>query len=239
MAAGKGVPGGAYNAGYALISLSLAKHAADETTDAMVSYLYQKQKKDGRWPIRTHRPPLEDSDFTATALSLRAVQLYARKNHKKDLQDRVSRARSWLVKSQKLARTHEDQVFRLFGLSWSHADPKSIQAALDTLLKRQQKNGGWKQLTKSKSTDAYATGQAAVVLLQAGKLKRDHKSILRAITYLRETQLADGSWLVNSRSKPFQKYFESGFPHKKNQWISICGSCWATMALIEARPPRR
>jgi hypothetical protein len=39
---------------------------------------------------------------------------------------------------------------------------------------------------------------------------------------------------VTSRSTPVQPYFESGFPHGKDQFISIAASNWATMALILA-----
>jgi hypothetical protein len=38
--------------------------------------------------------------------------------------------------------------------------------------------------------------------------------------------------MVLTRSFPFQKYFESGFPYGDNQWISAAASSWATMALI-------
>ena len=36
---------------------------------------------------------------------------------------------------------------------------------------------------------------------------------------------------VKTRSKPFQVYFESGFPYEKDQWISISATSWATAAL--------
>ena len=62
---------------------------------------------------------------------------------------------------------------------------------------------------------------------------------LAGVAYLVKTQLSDGTWLVKSRSKPFQTYFESGFPHGKDQFISIAGSCWATTALILAARPER
>jgi hypothetical protein len=39
---------------------------------------------------------------------------------------------------------------------------------------------------------------------------------------------------VKSRSFPFQPYFESGFPYGADQWISIAGSSWATIALTIA-----
>jgi hypothetical protein len=46
--------------------------------------------------------------------------------------------------------------------------------------------------------------------------------------------LPDGSWLVRSRSRPFQTYFETGFPHGKDQWISSAATGWATAALALA-----
>jgi N-acyl-D-amino-acid deacylase len=54
----------------------------------------------------------------------------------------------------------------------------------------------------------------------------------RGVNYLLETQQEDGSWHVSSRSRPFQTYFESGYPHGKDQFISIAASSWATMALV-------
>ena len=39
---------------------------------------------------------------------------------------------------------------------------------------------------------------------------------------------------MKSRSKPFQPYYESGFPHAKDQFISISASGWATATLIYA-----
>ncbi|HEY2933306.1 MAG TPA: hypothetical protein VGK99_16315 [Acidobacteriota bacterium] len=56
----------------------------------------------------------------------------------------------------------------------------------------------------------------------------------RGIRFLLNTQLEDGSWYVRSRSMPFQPFFESGFPHGHDQWISAAASNWATMALAPA-----
>ncbi|HET8675890.1 MAG TPA: hypothetical protein VFO63_08900 [Blastocatellia bacterium] len=49
-----------------------------------------------------------------------------------------------------------------------------------------------------------------------------------------KTQREDGSWLVQTRAIPLQRYFESSFPHGKNQWISAAATSWATMALAFA-----
>jgi hypothetical protein len=69
-------------------------------------------------------------------------------------------------------------------------------------------------------------------------LSTDDPVYRRGVGFLLKTQLADGSWLVHSRSKPFQTYFESGFPHGKDQFISMAASAWATTALALACPPR-
>jgi hypothetical protein len=50
------------------------------------------------------------------------------------------------------------------------------------------------------------------------------------------TQRPDGSWYVKSRSKPFQPYFESGFPYKNDQFISMAASSWAVAAHALACP---
>jgi len=59
----------------------------------------------------------------------------------------------------------------------------------------------------------------------------------RGLDFLLCTQFEDGSWHVKSRAFGFQPYFESGFPHGHDQWISAAASSWATMALVDAAEP--
>jgi hypothetical protein len=56
------------------------------------------------------------------------------------------------------------------------------------------------------------------------------------VRYLLHTQLADGSWLVRTRSHATQSYFESGFPHGEDQFISAAATNWATQALLLSLP---
>jgi hypothetical protein len=58
----------------------------------------------------------------------------------------------------------------------------------------------------------------------------------RGLRWLLQAQLPDGSWHVRTRSKPIQTYFESDYPHGKDQFISITAACWATTALILSLP---
>ena len=215
---GEGVPGGSYSAGYALAGLTAAKEPANETSKALVQYLLKKQNKDGSWRIGTHRPPLEDSHFTATALGIKGTP---KGTH-------TQRASNWLKQAK--AKSTEDHTFKVLGLHWAKADQKKIGAA-KALLKLQRSDGGWAQLSDMKS-DAYATGQALTALKESGLLKAGSPQYKRGIEWLLKNQKADGSWQVKTRSKPIQKYFESGFPHGKDQFISISATCWAVMALM-------
>ena len=215
---GEGVPGGSYSAGYALAGLAAAQESANETSKALVQYLLKKQNKDGSWRIGTHRPPLEDSHFTATALGIKGTP---KGTH-------TQQAANWLKQTK--AKSTEDHTFKVLGLHWAKAEQEKTAAA-KVLLKLQRSDGSWAQLPNMKS-DAYATGQALTALNQSSLLKADSSQYKRGMAWLLKNQKADGSWLLKTRSKPIQKYFESGFPHGKDQFISISATCWAVMALL-------
>jgi len=107
---------------------------------------------------------------------------------------------------------------------------------VEQLLRSQRPDGGWEQ-TDEMGSDAYATGSALVALHFAGNLKTNDPAYQRGVAFLLKGQQKDGSWLVRSRSKPFQTYFESGFPHGKDQFISMAASGWAATALALGCPP--
>ena len=115
----------------------------------------------------------------------------------------------------------------------SGASEKEIAAASWELLKAQRADGGWSQLDDGTS-DPYATGSALFALNQVGGLKAETAAYQAGVKWLLNAQLPDGTWKVKSRSIPFQPYYESGFPHEKNQFISIAASGWATAALAVA-----
>ena len=85
-------------------------------------------------------------------------------------------------------------------------------------------------------SDAYATGTALVALHQAGGRATPEAAYRKGLGYLISAQHEDGSWHVMTRSEPFQKYYESGYPHGKDQFISIAAASWATTALALALP---
>jgi len=227
----QGLPNMPMTASYTLLGLAADHYRPDKTTDAMVRFLAATQADDGKWRSAAHRPPMEYSDFTATAVTVRALRLYAPEQFRGDIERRVSRARTWLETAT--PTTNEERAFQLLGLRWTGSRRAALRKGMRDLLVRQRPDGGWAQNSTLES-DAYATGQALVALNQAGGLTTSNPAFRRGIQFLLKTQLEDGSWFVQSRSFPVQKYFESGFPHGKNQFISAAATSWATMALVLA-----
>ncbi len=217
---------------YALVGMAAEKYPADRLTDALVHDIARKQRRDGSWLNGDQRPPIEQSDFSSTALSLRALKLYPIEGRREEFQRRIAEARAWLLAAP--TRSNEDRAFRLLGLAWAKAD---TQGAVRDLLAQQRPDGGWAGLA-TLDEDAYATGQALVALQESGVSVSDG-AYQRGVKYLLSTQLEDGSWHIRTRAMGFQPYFESGFPHGHDQWISSAGTAWSVMALAAAGEPAK
>jgi hypothetical protein len=126
-------------------------------------------------------------------------------------------------------------AWRLRGLVWGGAGKDTILKARADLLAVQHADGGWSDLPSMES-GAYTTGLAMIALESSG-LPVSGVAYQRGVKYLLGTQLADGSWHVRTRSAGFQPYFDNGFPHGVDQWISSAATSFATMALTLAAPP--
>jgi len=225
------IPGGVDTATYILAGLAAAPYAPTPATDALARFVKRRQFADGGWHIATHRPPIESSDFQATALAIRALRAYAPVPQKGEYGRAIERGGAWLAHAR--PKTTEDHVFQLLGLHWAAASPVMIQNAARALIALQRADGGWSQLATLES-DAYATGQALTALSESGALKPGNPVSEKAVRFLLDTQLADGSWYVRSRAVPIQPHFDSEFPHGKDQFIAAAATNWATMALALA-----
>lgn len=230
---GRGQGGQVDTAGYALLALQSGGWKPDETTGAVAEYLLLREPDADHWRAVSNRPPSEVSPFTATFLAVRALKAYGTPAQAERVAARVKKAREWL--EQASARDTEDRVFRLWALTEAGGAEETTRSAAKELLAVQREDGGWAQTDDLKS-DAYATGSALVALHETGHLGPGDAAYQKGVRFLLGAQLEDGSWQVVSRSKPFQPYFESGFPHGKDQFISAAATAWATAALALSTP---
>lgn len=233
---GEGQPGAITRAGYAMLALKAGGAKHDEVTDAVAGFILGRDKDRGFWNHTSSRPPQEASSFTDTFLSIQALKAFGDEKSKEAAAERIERAKKWLQTA--VPKDTEDKVFRLWGLKESGADAAVVKKAAEDLMADQHSDGGWSQLPGAGS-DAYATGSVLTVLRQTGGLSAASAAYKRGVQFLLNTQQPDGSWHVVSRSKPFQPYFETGFPHGKDQFISMAATGWATSALVLASPSPR
>jgi hypothetical protein len=91
-------------------------------------------------------------------------------------------------------------------------------------------------------SDAYSTGEVLFAMNEAGNLPTGSATYKRGLSFLLNTQAADGSWHVKSRIyHPYPvspPYFETGFPYGHDQFISAAATSWAIMAISRSLPKR-
>ena len=230
-------PVGVMSVGWEMFDFGNNSVPKDEYTDATVRYIKSMQTPAGNWDaFESRRPPMNTGIYQTTALAVYSLRTYGPPIEKADTEKALARAAAWLEAAR--PATSQDRAFHLMGLAWSNARPASIAAAAKALAAAQRPDGGWSQLA-SMGSDAYATGEALYALNAAGRMPVTDPVYARGVKYLLNTQAADGSWHVKSRSIWIQPYFDSGFPYGQDQWISAAGTSWATMALSLTVDPRQ
>jgi hypothetical protein len=214
---------------FSLLQITAANLAPKLSTDSLVHHIAAMQRKEGDWPnYGSVRPPLEDGGFSHTAKGIRVLRLYPIAGRQAEFDDRVERAARWLEAAE--PRTTEDRTMQLLGIAW--AGHKAPTSRIQQLISKQRPDGGWAQ-TDNLAPDAYATGEALWALHESGVAPSD-PVFRRGADFLLRTQQQAGEWHVVTRALAFQPYFQSGFPHDHDQWISQAGTAMATIALTFA-----
>jgi Prenyltransferase and squalene oxidase repeat len=217
--------GGADNNLYAVEALVRAGYPANHTTDLLAANLAASQGGDGGWHLPGYsRSPLQDSDFSRTAMAMRALRTYGTPGRQSEMKERIARGKQWLLHAQPVIL--EDMDMRLVGVAAAGASAAELRKLAEPILALQRSDGGWAQ-RQGFPSDAYATGMTLWALNEAGVMRPDPKGV----KFLLGTQNADGSWHVATRATKFQQYFESGFPYGQDQWISTMATDWAANAL--------
>lgn len=216
---------------FSLMQMSASAIPPSTAVDSLVFHIAAMQRKEGDWPnYGVARPPIEDGGFSHTTKGIRVLQLYSMPGRKAEFDARIVRAAGWLQNAN--PRTTEDRTMQILGIRWANRKPP--EQRLKELIALQRPDGGWGQ-TADLPSDAYATGEVLYTLHEAG-IPANDVVYQRGVEFLLRTQLDDGSWHVKTRAAGFQPYFESGFPHGHDQWISQAGTAWAVMALAYAIP---
>jgi ankyrin repeat protein len=210
---------------------------APNLTNAVYAKRIASWQHDGHWTTSDFRPPHSSSLFTATATAVRAIGAYFPDEMRAARDATLARARRWLAASAPAST--EDAAFRLLGLVWAEAPRDDVAAASRDLLKLQKPGGGWAQLADGYAADAYSTGEALYALHEAGT-PSDSRAWRKGTTFLLSAQAADGTWRVRTRmispAEVSPPYFTTGFPYKKDEYLSYAASCWAAMALLSGMP---
>lgn len=233
--AGEGLGGAVDTVGYGLWTLEEADptdqalaDSIDELAAHVMHYILAVQQEDGRWKTVSNRPPSEASDATTTYLAVRALTHFGDQADKQQTNAALAAAEQWALEYE--PADTEDRVFQLLTFELLGLPAAKIDRPIEQLLETQRPDGGWAQLNEMDS-DAYATATVMYALHRAG-FDRNREPWKRGIKYLIKNQHEDGSWHVESRSKPFQKYFETGFPYAADQFISTTATGWATIVLL-------
>lgn len=213
---------------YQSLMISVTGLPANRGTDALVHFLAAKQHPDGHWSgAPATRAPIQDGNFSRTAMAIRTLAFYGTPAQKTQLQERIRRAADWLGRQMPLST--EDRVMQILGLKWSMmGQEQRLKELVDALIRTERDDGGWAQ-TPSLGSDAYATGQVLYTLSEIGI--HNDAAFRRGVEFLLRTQKNDGSWYVASRAMKVQPYFLSGFPYEHDQWISTAATAWAAIAL--------
>jgi len=226
--------------GYRLLAMDAAGVRPNLAAALYARQISLRQRPDGHWVTIDQRPPQSYSYITATAVALRAIQIYGHPTLAADTKRRIALARAWLRLQH--PRDTEERTYQLLGLHWAGASSSELAPLAHELAATQRPDGGWNSLD-GRSSDAYSTGQALMALHDTAGMATDHPVWARGVNFLLDTQQPDGSWHVVSRLHPPAQvsppYFETGYPYGHDQFISAMGASWAIMALSTALGPAK
>jgi ankyrin repeat protein len=224
--------GGTDGPTWKLMALASERVPSSLLTDTLVADIAANQRRDGSWWFGgISRAPFEEGAMARTAMAVRDLQVFGTPAMKEELDSRIARARVYMATAK--ASTNDEAAMQILGLHWVGGNAATVNTLGKTLAAAQHADGGWGP-NRNLASDAYATGQTLYALKESGFLSTSDPVYQKGVKFLLSTQCEDGSWYVRSRAPKFQPYFQSGFPHDHDQWISSAATSWAVQALVPA-----
>jgi ankyrin repeat protein len=229
------IGGGSDTLGYTLMGMAAAGAEADALTDAHIHFMSLNQLPDGSFRNASYRPPTEYGPITTTALVLRSIKLYAIPGRREEFQERIARAKRWLLSVKPYST--EQRAMQLNGLADAGASASERAPFVKALKAIQNEDGSWSQIRDVRA-DAYATGEVLYALHVSGGMPVTDPVYQKGVQWLLRNQLPDGSWFAPTRAVPVQPHTFESFPNGWHQFISDAASCWSTMALLFTLPDK-
>ena len=123
----------------------------------------------GNWAGFGTRAPIQDGDFSRTAMAIQTLTVYGMPGRKAEIAERVGRAADWLAKHA--PQSTQERMMQILGLKWAGAQAGLRETRTKELIALQRPDGGWAQ-TPYLASDAYATGQVLYTLHETGYFRR-------------------------------------------------------------------
>src|SRR5207253_1666429 len=129
---------------YAVEALVRAGFQANRLTDYLAANLAASQGGDGGWHLPGYsRSPIQDSDFSRTAMAMRALQTYGTPGRAGEMKQRLERGKEWLIHAEPAIL--EDLDMRLVGAAAAGASVAELRKLAEPIIAAQRPDGGLAQ----------------------------------------------------------------------------------------------
>ena len=132
-----------------------------------------------------------------TAASIRSLKAYAPKSQEADYDQAVQRAVRWLETAQPAST--EDLVFKILGLIWGGGSQAAIRATAQAIAGTAAVR--WRLGTDPGAGFRCVCDRPGAGGVAGGGAFRRSAAYQRGVRYLLNSQMEDGSWLVDSRRR--------------------------------------
>ena len=110
-----------------------AGYPSNHTTDFLAAYVAASQGGDGGWHLPGYsRSPLQDSDFSRTAMAMRALKTYGTPGRVSEMKERIARGKQWLLHAEPVIL--EDMDMRLVGVAAAGASAAELRKLAEPIL---------------------------------------------------------------------------------------------------------
>ena len=168
----------AADTGSQLVAAKVAGVPRGLVREVYAATVAKRQRPDGGWETLDNRPPQAWSRVSATtSRSKESGPTCPRTENRRPRRGPAARATG----CSRTPRDTEDRAFQIFGALEAGVGREAVKPMATALVAEQRADGGWAQLP-SRSSDAYATGEALVALYDAGLGPAD-PAIRRGLSY--------------------------------------------------------